>query len=250
MIAGIQVSSFKPLLTTEPDMRAVFNAIARMGCTTVQLQWIDPSIPPEAIAAALDETGLRSVSTQDFTTEVLEHPDYYLRLNKLTGGRWVCISRIPAAYRTRDGLDRFARELQRFARELDVQGLALCFHPVAADYEPVEGMDPVQYLADALPAEELALCLDLYHVHKAGLDLGATIRSYAGRVCMVHFKDFHVVEGEEELVPAGQGSIPWGDAIAACRETNVPYGFVEQERWDRDPYACLGEAYTWLEQQL
>ena len=38
--------------------------------------------------------------------------------------------------------------------------------------------------------------------------------------------------------------------MAACLEVGVPYAFVEQERWDRDPYDCLGEAMAWLDREM
>ena len=38
-------------------------------------------------------------------------------------------------------------------------------------------------------------------------------------------------------------------ALRACRETQVPYGFVEQETWDGDPFRCLGQAFAWLRAQ-
>ena len=30
----------------------------------------------------------------------------------------------------------------------------------------------------------------------------------------------------------------------------VPWAFVEQERWDRDPYDCMGEALDWLRREM
>ena len=96
----------------------------------------------------------------------------------------------------------------------------------------------------------LDLCWDLYHVHKAGLSIVDTLHKYPHRVCMVHFKDFRrLPDGTELLVPAGQGEINWSGVVRACREIGVPYAFVEQEHWDRDPYECLGEALDWLRAQ-
>lgn len=74
----------------------------------------------------------------------------------------------------------------------------------------------------------------------------AYIRNYAGRICMVHFKD----AVGDTLVPAGQGDTNWSGVAKACVDANVPYAFVEQERWDRDPYACLKEAMDWLAEEL
>ena len=62
---------------------------------------------------------------------------------------------------------------------------------------------------------------------------------------MVHFKD----AAGEALVPAGQGDTNWNGVVEACMEACVPYAFVEQERWDRDPFICLKEAMDWLSQE-
>jgi hypothetical protein len=54
----------------------------------------------------------------------------------------------------------------------------------------------------------------------------------------------------DTLVPAGQGDTDWSGVVEACMESGVPFGFVEQEKWDRDPYDCMKEAMDWLQQQI
>lgn len=246
MKTGIQVSSLRPLLRTKEQVEAAFEKMAQMGVDTVQLQWIDPSVPSPFIAAALARHGIRSVSVQDFSTEVLQNMGYFLDLNARTGGEWLTLSRVPD--RTRAGLERFARQLEDLrdrAAELDQR---LAFHPVAADFTPIGGICPVEFLMERL--KWLDLCPDLYHIHKAGLPIPDFLRRWQGRICMVHFKDHRCLpDGSEKLVPAGQGDIDWTGAAAACLETGVPWAFVEQETWDSDPYDCLREALDWLRQE-
>lgn len=244
MKTGIQVSSLKPLLRTPGQVTAAFAKMAALGCRCVQLQWIDPAVPPEDIALALAENSIRSVSVQDFYETVLEDFRYYVNLNALTGGKWLCVSRIPKRLKSPEGLDAFVSELRAMQEKLDPFGQTLCFHPVSADFAAVPGMRAVEYILEQMP--ELDICLDLYHLNRCCDDMPAFIRRYPGRVCMVHFKD----SIGDTLVPAGQGNVNWTGVVKACLETNVPYGFVEQERWTRDPYGCLQEAMTWLEKEI
>lgn len=249
MKTGIQVSSLRPLLLTPEQVDAAFEKMASMGVDTVQLQWIDPSVPIPFIAEALSRHGLRSVSVQDFTATILENKAYYYELNGAAGGTWLCPSRVPEHRKSRDGLELFAQDLEQMRDELAKLGQKLCFHPVAADFAPIGGICPVDFLMERL--KWLDLCYDLYHVHKAGFDIPAALRRYPGRVCMVHFKEGRRrPDGSEVLVPAGQGDIDWTGVAEACLETGVPYAFVEQECWDRDPYECLGEALVWVNAQL
>lgn len=244
MKTGIQVSSFKPVLTTEAEVKHAFEQMKAMGCEWVQLQWIDPSVSIAFIAECLQQTGIRSVSVQDFYEVIRQNREYYIDLNAQTGGTWMCVSRIPERLKNREGLDAYVAELRAFQQELDACGQKLCFHAVAADFAPIDGVNPVEYLFEAMP--ELMICADLYHVNKVGLDMVQWLRRYAGRICMVHFKD----EQNGQLVPAGQGDTNWTGVAAACVETNVEYGFAEQERWQKDPFESLQEALDWLNAQL
>lgn len=244
MKTGIQVSSFKPVLTTKEEVKTAFEKIQAMGCRWVQLQWIDPSIPTEYIAEMMTKTCNKSVGVQDFFEIIRQNKAYYMDLNGKTGGKWMCVSRIPERLKTRQGLDRYVQELREFQKELDPLGQRLCFHPVSGDFAPIDGMDPVEYLLEAM--SELAICADLYHIDRATGDTPAWLRRYAGRVCMVHFKDAR----DGVLVPPGQGDMDFSGIIPACLETGVEYGFVEQEKWEGDPFQRIQEGLDWLNGQL
>lgn len=245
MIPGIQVSSLRPFLKTPGEVTEAFSCFAQMGCKVVQLQWIEPAVPPEYIAKALQDAGLTSVSVQDFYTEVMADLGYYTKLCTLTGSEWLCVSRIPESYKTASGIVTYARELDHLAGMIAPMGLKLCFHPTSPDYGLIDGRTLVDALMD-VAKRPLHLCLDFYHIWKSGISMPGLLHQYSGRVCMVHFKDYL----GDELVPAGQGEINWGSAIDACLETGVTYGFVEQETWSRDPFDCMNEAFSWLKEQL
>lgn len=243
MEIGIQVSSLKPLLLTGSQVKSAFSAMAALGCRTVQLQWIDRCVPIWQIADALSESGMVSVSVQDFYETVAADLDYYTRLNADTGGKWLCVSRIPDSLKTPEGLDVFISHLQQLQRKLETRGQQLCFHPVSADFSAIAGMDAVEYLLEHMP--QLQLCLDLYHLNRSCPDMPGYIRRHGNRICMVHFKD----SSGSRLVPAGQGDTNWTGVVSACEDAGIPWAFVEQERWDRDPYDCLKEAMDWISRQ-
>lgn len=245
MINGIQVSSFKPVLTTVDEVRTACAQMRAMGCRAVQLQWIDFAVPVEAIAQALKDNELYSVSVQEIYETFQEHKDYFLRLNEATEGTWVCVSRIPARCKSLAGLQALKDEWQALIDELAPLGMKLCFHPVSADYEPVDGIDAITWLMEALP--QMDMCLDLFHCNKMGLSMTGMLRRWQGRICMVHFKDYTAqADGTIKLVPAGSGNTCWEGVADACTETGVAYAFVEQERWEGDPFAALGQALQWL----
>lgn len=243
MKTGIQVSSLKPLLTTEAEVRAAFSRMGRMDRPYLQLQWINPSVPVPVIAECMAENSQISLGTQDFYEIVAKNLTYYVNLNTATGGRYLTVSRIPEKWKTREGMDLFALELWEMQASLP-KGQELLLHPVSADYLAVPGMNAVEYLLEKLPW--LKLCLDLFHLDRCCGDMPAFLRKYRSRVVMVHFKDAI----GDTLVPAGQGWVNWEGVVEACLETGVGYGLAEQERWEGDPYDCLGQALNWIEKQV
>ena len=230
MIPGIQLSTFRPLLTNSDQVADVLRKIAAMGCHTVQLQGIDPAVPIPDIAEALRKTGVRAVSVQEIYAVFQRNRDYYLRLNQAVGGVWLTVSRIPE----KADVGRFAQDLKALAAELSAHQQKLAFHPVYEDYP---------FLDDLLSkVPEMDICLDFYHLWRTGQNLPDWIDRYRSRVRMVHFKD--AVNGR--MVPAGQGQVDWTGVLDAC--ARVDYGFVEQEVWDTDPFACVQSALAWLKQ--
>ena len=244
MKIGIQVSSLKPLLLTKEQVHDAFSRMKALGCDVVQTQWVDFSVPVDCIAASAREFSVESVSVQDFYDTVCSRFDYYTALNAATGGTWLCVSRIPERLKYPEGLALYIAELRAMQEKLTPLGQKICFHPVTGDFTAVPGMNAVEYLLEYMP--ELSLCLDLYHLNRNCSDMPGFIRRYGSRICMVHFKD----AVGDVLVPAGQGDTDWTGVVQACMDAGVPYAFVEQEKWDRDPYDCMKEAMDWLAQQM
>ena len=242
MKIGIQVSSLKPLLLTEQQVDSAFARMRELGCGAVQLQWIDPNVPLEAVAKACE--GMESLGTQDFYDLVCRDFEYYVNLNRLIKGKYLCVSRIPDRLKSEEKLPLYIEELRQMQKKLDAFDQKICFHPVSADYRAVPGMDVVGWLLDNMP--ELELCLDLYHLNKNCADMPGFIRRYAGRIPMVHFKDGI----GDTLVPAGQGDTRWDGVVRACLDADVGCGLAEQEAWEGDPFECLKQAMDWIEGEM
>ncbi len=245
MKLGFQISSLRPCLRTPEEVEESVARLTAMGWREMQIQWIDPAVPDEAAAEIFARHGVRVIGVQDKTGAVFQNLERMLAQNRLWGGELLTVSGIPAENFLPDGLAAFAEQLRALAARLAGEGMRLSFHPVWTDFAPAEGLPAALRLLDALPEMELTLCV--YHAVKAGLDPCALLRRYAGRVSVVHLKNSAVLpDGREVLMPVGQGNIDWPPILAACRETGVRFVLAEQERWEKDPFLCMEESFTYL----
>ena len=230
MVCGVQVSTFRPFLDSPSGVRRVFQGIAAMDCGTVQLQGIKGSSPKE-VADALSDSGLRAVSIQEIYSDFVLRKAYCMELSRAVGARWLTVSRIPAG----KPLSVFASELVLLDKELRGMGQRLAFHPVREDFPQLEPL--------LSAVSDMDLCLDLYHLWRAGENLPAWAGAHRGRIKLIHYKDAL----QDRLVPAGRGEVPLHGVLRACPEAE--YAFVEQETWEGDPYALTREALTWLKKE-
>lgn len=248
-VAGIQVSSIRPYLQTPEDVRSSFEKLAATGCKMVQLQWISMDVPVEFIAQILKDTGMVSVSTQDFYQVVTENLSYFLKLNECCGSTHLCVSGIPEEYMTAEGCRRFGQELARFAGQLAKEGMVLSFHPRTQEYRLLDGRPAMEILLENTP-DDICLGLDLYHVINSGQDPVAWINRYQHRIDFVHFKDKTVLpDGTTKLCPIGQGVTDWAPVVRACLEADIPWAFAEQESWQKDAFVCMDENFQWMLKQ-
>ncbi|MCI8624612.1 MAG: TIM barrel protein [Provencibacterium sp.] len=242
---GYQLSSLKPLLLSAEEVQAALRRLHALGYRTLQIQWISPEVPDEAVACALKETGMDCIGVQDRYPAIREQFDRFVNQNRLFGGRDLCISGIPPENFSPEGLRAYAAELDGMRRRLSEEGMTLSFHPIWSDYVGVDGVPALDRLMDALPELRLTLCA--YHAVKAGNDPAALLERYRGRVDTVHFKDSALrPDGSDFLVPTGQGRIDWPPIFEACNRTGVRWGLAEQERWEKDPFLCAEESYRYI----
>ncbi len=223
-----------------------FRKVSEIGYRTIQVQWVGPGVSKEVVKEALDASELHCIGTQDYFEEVVSRLDEFIAMNQLWGGRSVCVSGIPPEYMSVDGCREFAAVLDGIAKKLAALGLVLELHPRSQEYALLEGRTAVERVLEQTQ-EPVGLGLDLYHVFRAGLDPVAWIGAWHERTEWVHFKDAVMdVDGAEQLVPVGQGVLPWPDIFAACLDKGIRYGFAEQERWVGDPFDRLQESFSYI----
>lgn len=263
MKIGLQVSSLKKFLETPQDVLETFKKINQIGYNYIQTEWIGEGVSYQSIRDSLNRTGLLCVGTQDFYTEVLAQPDKYIARNELWESKYMGITIIPPSLKDSkpEHFKDFASMLNDLSRKINESGKILALHPLFSSYEKTNhtsALDEVwQFLDDSIQLQP-----DFYHVVRAKEDPVEIIKKFKGRMDQTHFKDFRIAtknvdsissagfdilkQGDFPLMPIGQGIIQWEEIIQACISCGVKYCFVEQEAWDKDPFECMQDSFSYL----
>ena len=247
MEIGVQISSVKKYLQTTADVFESFKKCAKIGYKYIQIQWIAPSVPNEAIRDALNESGLECVGTQESYKEVFPNIEKYIKMNQMWGGKYICSSAtgMENTFRSVNECLNAAKQFNEMAKRLKEEGLVFAFHPHGSHIVEIGGKTSLDIIMENTSGD-VQFNLDMYHIKTSGSDPVEWLFKAAGRADMVHFKDYKAAVAGTILCPVGQGVIEWADIIRACDETGVKYCFAEQEEWEKDAFLCLEESYQYI----
>jgi sugar phosphate isomerase/epimerase len=130
----------------------------------------------------------------------------------------------------RAGAEALAQRLAALRDRVSAEGLSLGYHNHGHELEPLADGTVV---LDALgEVEGLELELDLGWAWAAGADPVGLLATHAGRVPLVHAKDFG--DGEAS-VPVGDGLVGFERVVPAARDAGVEWFIAEQEEIEGDP---------------
>jgi sugar phosphate isomerase/epimerase len=139
---------------------------------------------------------------------------------------------VPWAERPADraGAEALAKRLAALRDRIAAAGYPLGYHNHGHELEPLpDGTVTLDVLAEVAGLE---LELDLGWLWVAGSDPVSRLATHAGRVPLVHAKDF---ADRETSAPVGDGAVGYDRIVPAARDAGVEWLIVEQEEHLGEP---------------
>lgn len=157
----------------------------------------------------------------------------------------------------------FCREANEYAIRLKEHGIKLYYHNHHVEFKKYDGKFLLDIIAEECP--DLGFEIDLHWVQRAGASPIDTLKRFAGKVDLIHLKDYRVGDIPEEAFASldegdimtfynaftniiefaelGQGSMDYKPIIEQALESGVRYMLVEQDMlYGRDPFDCLADS--------
>ena len=190
----------------ENDFYGTLKAVKQMGYDGVEFAGLYGN-SPEQVKAWCDELGLTPVSAHVPLGDMLADIDKVIADYKTIGCEYIAIPWVDAS-RHPDGPDFWTtiHDIKDISKKTNEAGIVLLYHNHDFEFKlfhnngrkhPEPGLD---FMYSFLTPEELQTELDLCWVKFAGNDPVSYIEKYAGRVPVLHFKDYYT-EGEQDKKP-------------------------------------------------
>jgi sugar phosphate isomerase/epimerase len=222
------------------DLPGTLRAVAEAGYRAVELAGL-PHIPSADLARLLRDNGLRPVAAHESLDSLRADIDAVTdRMRELDCPR-VIVPSLPEVDRhSPDAVRHVAAELGQYARTVAEEGMRLGYHNHAVEFARLDGTTTWDVLLQELPPE-VELEIDVYWAAYAGRDPATEIRAAGDRVRLLHMKDL-VADPDPRDAPAGQGTLPFADIVAAGTAARVEWYIAEQDE-PRDALADIATAF-------
>lgn len=225
------------------DLPGTLRAVAMAGYRAVELAGV-AEVETADLARYLADAALRPVASHEGIERLRADPEELATRLVALGCPRLIVPWLPQEER-RDpaGVQRFAAELGGYAARLASDGIQLGYHNHDFEFAPLAGTTVWDILlAELVPEVEIEL--DVYWAAIGGRDPVAEIRAAGDRVRLLHMKD-RTAGPEPHDAPAGEGTLPFPEIVAAARLAGVEWYIVEQDE-PTDVLADIGRASSYL----
>jgi len=148
--------------------------------------------------------------------------------------------------KTIDDYKRIADLLNDCGEQARKRGIRMAYHNHDFEFTKIDGQTPYDVLLENTDEKFVTMELDLYWIHKAGLDPIDYFEKYPGRFELWHVKDMDNTE-EQFFTEVGSGVIDWQRIFKHAKKAGMRHFFVEQDQTRvHDPLRSLQISQNYL----
>ena len=226
----------------ERDYAGTVRQVAAIGYAGVELAGRG-GLSVRELRDVLNETGLRVCGSHIGIDQLENNMAQVISENLELGNSRVVIPYLAEDRRQGvDGYKKTAGTLNNLGETLRTQGLTLCYHNHAFEFEPLEGGSfGLDVLLDNTDPMLVKAEVDTYWALVGGQNPVAFIQKHKGRIPLLHIKDRDKTDGS--FAEVGTGDLPLDALIAAAPEVGVEWLIVEQDSCKRPPLESVKISY-------
>lgn len=245
MQTGVQLFTLRKYLQKPENVRHVFERVAAMGATTVQISGMC-KMDAKEIAAVCRDTGLSVCCTHVPPKSLAEEPERLAEEHLEFGCHTIGIGMMPAHYdkKSPDSVACFVDFLNETSAKLAPYGVNVAYHNHWFEFKKTGD----RLLYDVLiedTVSEVKFIPDTYWIRVGGYDPCIYLEKLSGRVQTVHLKDLKKVCGVSVFCTVGEGTLDFPHILDTAEKSGAEAAVVELD-FSPHPYSSLERSLRYL----
>jgi sugar phosphate isomerase/epimerase len=244
---AVQLYTLRDFTKTPTDFATTMKRVREIGYDAVELAGT-AGLPPADAAKIVRDAGLQICSSHESTEMILNQPQQVVdRLGEF--GITHAVYAYPAGVDLSDvaQVDKMIAGLDAAGAVLRRAGMTLCYHNHALEYFQRDGRTVLDEIFARTSPEHLQAELDIHWVQAGGGDPAEACRRLAGRLPLLHVKDFTVTaQGERLFAEVGYGNLNIPEILTAAEAAGCQWFIVEQDTCPGNPFECIARSLDYL----
>jgi sugar phosphate isomerase/epimerase len=248
MKLAAQLFNCRDYTKTPAEIEATLRRVKALDFDVIQISGFGPC-DPDILANLVKEIGLevclthtpwpRLTDPQELKKVIAEHKKLGCKLIGLG-------SRPGDVYpNSSEGWGRFIKKANEITKQIKSEGLNFSYHNHDFEFQKWAGVSAFDRLIAECP--ELLFTLDVFWVQAGGGNPLKYIKKLEGRIEVIHFKDYRIVNRVRQFAEIGLGVLDWDEIIPLCKKIGVETAAIEQDAdWLEDPFESLAISRKFL----
>jgi len=230
---AVTLFNFREFCKTEDGLASTLDKLCDIGYQVVQVSAVP--LDAEIIRKQLDKHGLQCCATHESYKDLTENTLAVADKLDILNCDYTALGSAPVEMRNPEGMAKVGALLNECGAKLKARGKQLGYHNHFFEFAKA-GSEKLLYwhLFDATDLCNVVPELDVHWVTRGGGSPVSWIRRFAGKIPVIHFKDFTIVDDAPVFCEIGEGNLDWPEILKACDETGVEVYSIEQDKPFKD----------------
>jgi sugar phosphate isomerase/epimerase len=246
-----QLYTVRGYTRTPADLAATAARLRKIGYEAVQVSGVGP-MPAAEIARILAGEGLKVCATHEPSDDILDRPGACIERMKALGCAHTAYpSPKGVDFKDRSAVEDWIGRLDAAGAAFAAAGMTLAYHNHDIEFVKIDGRPVLERIFAGTRPEHLAGELDTYWVHCGGGDVVAWCERLAGRLPLLHLKDYAVThERTHRYCEIGAGNLDFRRIVTAAERSGCRWFIVEQDTCPGNPFDSLKQSFDYIEAHL
>jgi len=239
---GLQLYTVREDL--ERDFEGTIEKVAALGYQGVEFAGYYGRTA-EQVKTLLDKHNLEVVGAHTPYVDLLEDAQSLIDFNKAIGNRYIIVPYL--AEEQRSNWPEIFENLRKLGEICNKNDVVLLYHNHDFEFtEKIGERTVLDAMYEEIPADLIQVELDSAWVEYSGHDAVEYINKYAGRLPIVHWKDFKRTDDGIQMMELGEGEAPVARIGDAADKAGAEWIVVEQDNSLQAPMQSIEQSMNWV----